>query len=101
VNDLKLINKGLKGLHMPLSYNMVFPRKPRKILKEIMRIRVKVTWQPQGFKQPISNFYLKSSGMIMGSNKRLGRLSRNNRGTRFGKTVNYSQPPQDYKGAQL
>jgi hypothetical protein len=65
---------------MPLSCNMTFPIKSRKILEEIMRIRVKVIWQPQRFKQLISDFDLKSSGLIMGFNKRLGRLSRKNRG---------------------
>jgi hypothetical protein len=59
---------------------MILPRKSRKILKGIMRIRVKVTWQPQGFKQLISDFNLKSSGLIMGFKKRLGRFNRNNRG---------------------
>jgi hypothetical protein len=65
---------------MLLSCNMTFPRKLRKTLKEIMRIRVKVIWQPQRFKQPISNFDLKSSGLITGFNKRLGGLSRKNKG---------------------
>jgi hypothetical protein len=65
---------------MLLICNITFPRKSRKILKEIMRIRVKVIWQPQRFKQPISDSDLKSGGLIMGFNERLGGLSRKNRG---------------------
>jgi hypothetical protein len=40
-----------------------------KILKEIKRIRIKEIWQPQRFKQLISDFSLKSSGVIMRINK--------------------------------
>jgi hypothetical protein len=59
---------------------MAFSRKPRKILKGIKRIMVKVIWQPQRFKQLISYFNLKSSGMIMRINELMARLGRNNGG---------------------
>jgi hypothetical protein len=38
MNYLKLINKVLKAPQVPLSYNMILPRKPRNILKGIRRI---------------------------------------------------------------
>jgi hypothetical protein len=65
---------------VPLSCNMILPRKSRKILKGIKRIRVKAIWQPQRLKQLIYDFNLKSSGLIMRINELMERLSRNNGG---------------------
>ena len=45
MNDLKLINKVLKGPQVPFSCNMILPRKPRKILKGLRRIGMQVMWQ--------------------------------------------------------
>ena len=62
---------------MILGCNMILSSKPRKILKEIKRIRIKVIRQLQRFKQPISDFGLKSSMLNMRINKLMARLTNN------------------------
>ena len=62
---------------MLLGYNMILSSKSRKILKEMKRIRIKVIRQLQRFKQPISDFGLKSSMLNMRIKNLMVRLTNN------------------------
>ena len=62
---------------MLLACNMILSSKSRKILKEIKRIRIKLIRKLQRFKQPISDFGLKSSRLNMRIDKLMERLTNN------------------------
>ena len=70
----KIINEIVKSFQMIFNWNIIFSRKLGKISTEINRIRIKVIWQPQRFKQLIYDLSLKSSSLNMRINRLMERF---------------------------